>query len=218
MRKHKMNKIKPTRWYYVLALLIPVFACVGTALIVYGNVPKLPGALEALGVKNLTQVVVPGSAEIHFPKSGAYAVYYEYRSVIDGVSYFRDEYPPSMRCQLRSKRTGEAVKLAPSTVQGNVYTTHYPERAGVMFKRISIDQPGVYNFSCQYPDGKSYPKNVMAVGPNLVLEFFNVALKPIAAMLFGTFVFVCVSGISILIIGFVAFKRHQSKSILASKT
>jgi len=46
-----MNKIKPTRWYYVLALLIPVFACVGTALIVYGNVPKLPGALEALGVK-----------------------------------------------------------------------------------------------------------------------------------------------------------------------
>jgi len=87
-----------------------------------------------------------------------------------------------------------------------------------MFKRISIDQPGVYNFSCQYPDGKSYPKNVMAVGPNLVLEFFNVALKPIAAMLFGTFVFVCVSGISILIIGFVAFKRHQSKSILASKT
>jgi len=64
-------KLKPTRWYYVMAILIPVFACMGTVLIVYGNVPKLPGALEALGVKNLTQVVVPGSAEIHFPKSGS---------------------------------------------------------------------------------------------------------------------------------------------------
>jgi len=210
-------KLKPTRWYYVMAILIPVFACMGTVLIVYGNVPKLPGALEALGVKNLTQVVVPGSAEIHFPKSGAYAVYYEYRSVIDGVSYFRDEYPPSMRCQLRSTWTGKAVKLAPSTVKGNVYTSHSPERSGVMFKQISIDQPGVYNFSCQYPDGRSYPKNVMAVGPNLVLEFFNVALKPIAAMLFGSFAFVFAGVISVLIIAFVAIKRHQSKNILASQ-
>jgi hypothetical protein len=208
-------KLKPTRWYYVLAILFPVFACMVAALFVYGNVPKLPGALEDLGVKNVNQVVVPGTAEIHFPKSGAYAVYYEYRSVIDGVSYFRDEYPPSMRCQLRSKSTGEAVKLAPSTVKGNVYT--YPGRAGVMFKRISIDQPGVYNFSCQYPDGRSYPKNVMAVGPNLVLEFFNIALKPIAAMFFGSIAFVFAGVISVLIIAFVAIKRHQSKNILASQ-
>jgi hypothetical protein len=210
-----MNRIKPTRWYYVLAILIPIFACLGTALIVYGNVPKLPGALEALGTKNLTQVVIPGSAEIHFPRPGAYAVYYEYRSVIDGVSYFRDECPPTMRCQLISRTTGEAVKLAPSTVEGDVYT--YPERAGVMFKRVSIDQPGIYDFSCQYPDGRSYPKYVMAVGPNIVWEFFNVALKPIAAVLCGAFAFVSACGVSLLIIGFVAFKRHRSKEILASQ-
>jgi len=207
------SKAKPTRWYYVLAILIPIFACLGTALIVYGSVPKLPGALEAWGTKKLTQLVVPGSAEIHFPKPGAYAVYYEYRSVIDGVSYFRDERPPRLRCQLRSKKTGEAVTLAPSTVEGDVYT--YPKRAGVMFKRISIDQPGVYDFSCQYPDGGSYPKSVMAVGPNLIWEFFNVALKPIAAVLCGALVFVSACGVSLLIIGIVAFKRHRSKEALA---
>jgi hypothetical protein len=203
-------KLKPTRWYYVLAILIPIFACMGTALFVYGNVPKLPGALEALGKNNLTWVVVPGSAEIHFPKSGAYAVYYEYRSVIDGMSYYRDEYPPSMRCQLRSMSTGEAVKLAPSTVKGNVYTTHYPEREGVMFKRISIDQPGIYNFSCQYPDGRAFPKSVMAVGPNLVWEFFNTAVKPIAAIICGFLAFVWACWSSMLITGFVAFKRYRS--------
>jgi hypothetical protein len=210
------SKRKPTRWYYILALIIPIFACMATTLLVYRSVPKLPGALDTLGTKNLKQVVVPGSAEINFLKPGAYAVYYEYHSVIDGVSYFRDEYPPNIRCQLRAKVTGETVKLAPSNVEGNVYTTQYPERAGVLFKRISIDQPGDYTFSCQYPDGRAYPKNVMAVGPNLVLEFFNVAFKPIAAILFGSFAFVSACGMSILIIGFVAFKRHRSKNNLTS--
>jgi hypothetical protein len=206
------NNLKPTRWYYVLAILIPIFACLGTTLLVYQNVPELPGALEAIGIKNLTQVIVPGSADVNFSKAGAYAVYYEYRTAFDGVNYYRDEYPPSMKCQLRSKATGEAVRLAPSNVQGNVYTSHYPDRAGVMYKQISIDQPGVYTFSCENRDGRPYPESVLAVGPNLVWEFFNVALKPIAAFLTGTFTFVSACGISILIIGIVALKRHQSKN------
>jgi hypothetical protein len=211
------NKQKPSRWFYVLAIFLPIFACLGTVLLVYPIVPELPGALEAVGVKNLTQVVIPGSADVFFPKKGAYAVYYEYRSVIDGVSYARDEYPPIMRCQLRSKATGEAVRLAPSNVKGNVYTTHYPERAGVMYKQISIDQPGTYTFSCQYTDGTTIPKSVMTVGPNIVWEFFNIAIKPIAAILCGTFAFIFAFGISMLIIGFVAFKRHKSKDTLTSK-
>ena len=84
------NKSKPSRWYYVLALFIPIFACAGTAVLVYRSVPELPGALEEVGVQDLTQVVVPGSADVSFPKKGAYAVYYEYRSVIDGVNYVRE--------------------------------------------------------------------------------------------------------------------------------
>ena len=208
------SKLKPTGWYYVLALLIPVFACMGTTLLVYRNVPKLPGAIEATGIQHLTQVVVPGSAEIHFPESGAYAVYYEYRSVIDGMSYARDEYPPSMRCQLRSKRTGEAVRLAPSNVKGNVYTTHYPERAGVMFKRISIDQPGIYNLSCQYPDGRTHPQIVLAVGPNIIWELFNIAAKPLAALTCGAIIFMGAFCISILIMVIVAYKRNQYRKIL----
>ena len=206
-------KLKPSRWYYLLASLIPVFTCLVTAFIIYASFPELPGSLEVLDIKNLTQVVVPGSADIHFPESGEYAVYYEYRSAIDGVSYHGHEYLPSMRCQLSSKSTGERVKLDYSTVKGDIYT--FPTRAGVMFKRISIDHPGNYNFSCQYTDSKSYPKIVMAVGPNLILEFINVALKPIGAMLCGTIAFVTVGVISILIIAFVALKRHKAKATLA---
>lgn len=204
------DKKKPSRWYYVLALFIPIFACAGTGALIYRSVPDLPGALEDVGVKDLTQVVVPGSADVTFPKKGAYAVYYEYRGVIDGVSYTRDEYPPIMRCQLKSKAAGKAIRLEPTNVKGNIYVTHNPDRAGVMYKEINIDQPGIYTFSCQYTDGRTIPRSVMAVGPNIVWGFFNIAAKPIAASIGGGLAFLCACGVSLLIIGFVAFKRYQS--------
>jgi hypothetical protein len=209
------SKPKPTRWYYVLAILIPVFACLGTALPVYTAVPELPGALKATGIHNLTQVIVPGSADIHFPKSGAYAVYYEYRSIVDGVRYDRDKHPPSINCKLTSKATGEDIPLAPDYIEGNKYETQHRERVGVLIKSIRIDQPGVYNFSCHYTGSRTYPRIVLAVGPNIVWEFFNVVAKPVAAIMCGVLVFVCACGISMLIIGIVAFKRHQSKKTLA---
>jgi len=211
------NKKKPSRWYYVLALFIPIFACVGTAFIVYRSVPKLPGALEAAGIQNLKQVIVPGTADIRFPKEGAYAVYYEYRSVIDGVSYIRDKYPPSMRCQLTSKTTGENIELTPNYIEGNMYETQNPERTGVLIMSISINQPGTYKFSCQYPDGSTNPKNVLAVGPNIAWEFLNIAAKPVAASIGGALAFMCACGLSLLIIGIVAFKRYQPTSNSSSQ-
>lgn len=212
------GKLKPTRWYYPLAFLIPVLACVGTALLVYRNVPKLPFALEGMGINDLTQVIVPGSAEVFFPKAGGYAVYYEYRSVIDGVSYVRNKYPPSIHCQLTSKSTGADIALTPGFVEGNMYATQNQEREGVLINSIIIKNPGVYIFSCQYTDGRTYPQIALAVGPNIVWEFFNIAAKPFAAIICGAFVFLGGCGISILILVIVDFKRHQSKNSLASQT
>jgi len=202
------GKLKPTRWYYILAILIPIFACLGTTLLVYPNVPKLPGALEGMGINDLTQVIVPGSAEVYFPKTGGYAVYYEYRSTIDGFSYVRDKYPPSINCQLTSKATGVKIAAVADYVEGNIYSTDNQERVGVLIMSIVIHEPGVYIFACQYTDGRTSPEIVLAVGPNIVWEFFNIAAKPVAAILCGAFVFIGALGISLLIIGFVAFRRH----------
>ncbi len=211
------GKPKPTRWLYGLAALIPVLACLGTTLLVYQNVPELPGALEKVGIRNLTQVVVPGSADIFFPEAGAYAVYYEYRSVIDGVRYVRDKYPPSLNCQLKSKATGADVALVPDYVEGNVYSTQDQERVGVLIRSISIENPGVYGFSCQYSNDRRGPEIVLAVGPNIIWEFFNLAAKPFAAVVCGALVFMVALGTSILIVGLVAIKRHQSKNIPGSQ-
>lgn len=207
-----MSKIKhkPSRWYYFVACLIPLFACVGTALLVNQRIPNLPGALETLGVQNMTDVVIPGSKEIDFPKAGAYAVYYEYRSVINGVNYVREKNPPYLNCQLKSKTTGDSIELTRNYLERNIYSTQNEERVGVHIMSITIDDPGFYEFSCHYQDGRTSPKIVLAVGPNIVWEIFNVAVKPIAAIFSGALMFVCACGISLLIVGIVAFKRRQS--------
>jgi hypothetical protein len=203
---------KPTRWLYVLAGLLPVLACLGTALVVYQEVPKLPGALEKTGIQNLTQVVVPGAAEIYFPKAGAYAVYHEYRSEFEGERYFRDRLPPGLTCRLESQATGREVALAASHVEGNIYTTRYRERVGRMIRTISIDRPGLYQFSCRYAVGGTQPEIVLAVGPNLVWEYFNIAARPLAAFLGGAAVFSLALGISALLVGFTLYYRRRSRA------
>jgi hypothetical protein len=211
------RRLKPSRWYYVLALLLPICACLGTALLVHPNVPKLPGALEVVGIENLTQVIVPGSAEINFPTAGAYAVYYEYRGVVNGVKYIRGKTPPSISCQLTSKASGVDVAVTTEYIEDNNYFTRNHERAGVLIRSITIRDPGVYNFSCQYPTGRTSPPIVLAVGPNVNYELLNVIVKWLAALVSGALVFVAASVLSILIVVFVSYKRRQAKNVLNSQ-
>jgi hypothetical protein len=207
----KVNK-KPSGWLYVFALVLPFLACGIAAVPIYLSVPKLPGAFDDLSMNSLTQVVMPGSSEINFSEAGAYAVYYEYRSVIDGIRYNRGIYPPIMNCQLRSKATGENVRLAYPNAKGEMYSTGNNERVGVLMRTISIDQPGAYIFSCQYPDHSATPRIMLAVGPNFIWEFFNLAAKPAAAIVGGLIVFLGAGVISIIMVIIVAIKRSQSNN------
>lgn len=213
------NRIRPSGWYYVLACLLPVFACVLTGVLVFINVPKLPGAsgaLDSFNINKLTRVIVPGSAEINFPKPGAYAVYYEYRSDINGKYYVRSQNLPRIHCELSSKASGEKVHLASPLAEGDIYSTDNKEHAGVLMKTISIDQPGMHEFSCRYLDGRENPQIVLAVGPNMIWEFFNLAAKPFAAVVSGFIAFFFVGVVSLCIIVLVAIKRNQSSNRMKS--
>jgi hypothetical protein len=186
-----------------------VFGCFVAAMLAYRWFPGLPGTMKSrMNLDELTQVVVPGSKVITFEKSGAYAVYYEYRSVADGVVYASSRTPPAMVCTLRSRTTGDTVGVVPDYVPTNTYSTKDRERVGVLIRSITIDQPGAYTFSCRYADGRLQPELVLAIGPNFVWEFFGIAAETLVTAAAGLAVLLG-SGVLALIVVVVVFLRRR---------
>jgi hypothetical protein len=206
----------PSRWYYGIAVLVFVFGCLAATTITVLGTKGLPGMIEkAHNLTRLTQAVIPGSAEVVFPEPGAYAVYYEYRSVVDGVEYIGCcETPPALVCSLTSNATGADVPVVPDYAETNRYSTGKGSRVGVLAMSITIDEPGIYTFSCRYPDGRAQPEIVLAVGQNIVWELFGIAARPLGSIVVSMAVVFSSALAAIIIAIVVAMKTHPSKKQL----
>jgi hypothetical protein len=201
------QRVKPSGWTYALAAVA----------LVYQWFPGLPGTFEAkMNLDDLTQVVVPGSEVISFEKSGAYAVYYEYRSVVDGVVYASSEKPPALACSLTSRATGADVAVVPDYVPTNTYSTKDRERVGVLIRSLTIPKPGTYNLACQYLDGNSEPEIVLAVGPNFVWEFFGIAARTVVTAVAGLAVLLGSGILAAVVVIVVAVKRRRPRRDVVS--
>jgi hypothetical protein len=206
------RKTKPSRWLYGLAVLIPVIGCLVTTVIVHRWFPDLPGTFETeMSLDSLTQVVVPGSADITFTDKGAHAVYYEYRSVVDGVAYMSSQTPPSLACTLTSRASGAEVAVVPNYVPTNKYSTRHRERVGVLIRSITIDKPGTYTFACDYATGHSQPEIVLAVGPDYVWQFFGIAARTLGSAFTGLAVLFLSGLIAALVVILVARQRRRAQ-------
>jgi hypothetical protein len=191
-----------------------MLGCVTAVMLVYQWFPGLPGTWQArMGLENLTQVVVPGWRDITFAKSGAYAVYYEFRSVVDGKVYASSKTPPALACTLISRSTGANVSVVPDYVETNTYSAKGPERAGVLIRSITIDEPGSYTFSCRYADGRSQPEIVLAVGPNLVWEFLGIAARTVVTAAAGLATLVGSGALGLTVAVVIAVKRRGSRPV-----
>jgi len=207
------QRTKPSGLYYGLAALALALGCLLATAILYPGTRGLPASIaEAHDLSRLTQVVVPGSADLTLSRTGAYAVYYEYHSVVDGVEHIGSEKPPTLECSLTLKSTAREIPVVPDFVETNRYSARMGKgkgkRAGVLIMSTTIDDPGNYTFSCRYPDGREQPEIVLAVGQNILWEDIGIMARTAGSVLGGLAV-LCISGVIAVVIAIVvAVKRR----------
>jgi hypothetical protein len=205
--------IKLSGWWYGLAALVLVLGCLGGMTMLYLATNGLPSALAAAyDLDRLTQVVVPGSADLTLSRTGAYAVYYEYQSVVDGVAYVTSETPPPLVCSLTAQATGREIPVVLDFVATNRYYADWGRRQGILVMSTTIDEPGDYTFSARYPDGRESPQIVLAVGQNIFWEVGGVAVSVAGSVLSGVLgglIVLCGSVLAAVAIAIVVAVKRQ---------
>ena len=201
---------KPSAWYYGLSALILLLGCaIATTVLCFGARHLPTSIAKAYDLDRLTQIVVPGSADLVLSRTGAYAVYYERHSVVDGVQYLGSEMPPALECSLALQDTGREIPVIPDYVETNKYSTIGRNREGVLLMSTTVDEPGNYTFSCRYPDGEAEPKIVLAFGQNLFWEFMAVIIRTAGRIVGGLAVLGAAGAVAIVIAVVTAIKRRE---------
>ena len=167
------TKVKPSRWYYVLAGLVLGAGLAGFGVLLLSGLSDLTGGL--------TQMVVPGQHELTLSETGGYTVFHEYQSVVGNKVYSMAQGGLSgLQCGLASKATGEEIPLSRSTMNS---TYSMGSRSGVSVFDFRIDSPGTYVFSAQYPPGEERPEAILSVGHGFVKQLFVTILSGLGIML-----------------------------------
>lgn len=182
--------IKPSRWYYLISLLVLIGGWSLFTLFLFKSLGSLTDAL--------TQIVVPGQWDITFAKVGNYTVFHEYKTIVGNKVYATNESLSGLECVVTSNTTGTPVALAPASVNS---TYSVGSRAGVSVLNFSIEQPGTYEFSCGYSQGKEGSEVVLAIGQGFAGK--------IAGTVFGGLAIFFGSGAIAISIAVVTFLRRR---------
>lgn len=191
------TEIRPSRWYYALAVLVFVGGFVAFGLFLWKN---LSGMAEGF-----QQVVVPGKAELSLTKPGKYTIFYEHESVVGNKVYSTGESVSGLECSVVSKATGAEVRLSRSTMHS---TYSMGGRSGTSLLDFQIDQLGTYELSAQYSAGQAGPEIVLAVGQGFGMEIVTTVFGGLA-IVFGSM------GAAVAIALYTLLKRQKAKKRLA---
>lgn len=117
--------------------------------------------LRLSGLKDeMPQIVVPGSAEIVLGEPGSYTIFHEAESVVGG-RYYAAADVSGLSVEVVSAATGQAIPLEAA---GANTTYSLGGRSGRSVLGFDIDEPGAYQITGSYADGRSEPETVLAVG------------------------------------------------------
>ena len=142
----------PGRKWYLIAVAVFVLGGILAAAFAFVRLSGLEDEMP--------QIVVPGSSEIVLEEPGAYTIFHEAESFVDGRYYSAADIS-GLSVEVVSAETGESVPLEPA---GANTTYSLGGRAGRSVLGFDIAEPGAYRFTGSYDDGRSEPVTVLAVG------------------------------------------------------
>lgn len=184
-KKHRLAR----RWLFGIAVLVTAAGLLGTAWILFNSgIAKYPALIGAAFREEQYKLRIPGSKDVNLTRTGAYGIYYEYNPETSEPESL--EMPPRIDCSLTAKSTGALSKAVPDFVETNRYATGDRGIQGVLIMSITVDNPDVYTFTCEYQEKSLDPEIVVALGPNYFWEFLNVAWKS-GISLFGAAIVFC---------------------------
>lgn len=205
-------RIKPSRWFYVIGIIILVGGPIISSIFLFSSVGSNIGDMTEVPSM---RAVVPGSGDITIPQTGKYTVFYEYRSMVGNRIYSTGEDIPGIQVTLVSKDTGAEIPLSAASVN----TTYTIEgRSGIALFDFVIDQPGVYELSASYPvalqgqQQEQRPEIVLAVFHGKSLEeLFGSIMGTVGGVLAIASVPFAV-GIAIIVITFLKRRRAGARA------
>jgi hypothetical protein len=185
--------VQPSPWYYLLA--VPFFV-VGAGFFVYTLVH---GFLHL--TDSLTQVVVPGQAELTLKQGQPYTIFFEQESVVNGKIYSTYESLDGLQCKLIAISNEQAIPLGRPSGSA---TYNLGGRSGRSILAFRVPADGQYKFACGYNEGAHGPEAVLAVGAGVVEKIFGIVIRSLVAIFGGV-------GSAAVVFLVVLARRHRAK-------
>ena len=149
----------------------------------------------------LTQVVVPGKAELSLQHGQRYTVFLEEQSVVNGKVFSSNESIVGLECHVKSLQRDITIALEKSSMSTS-YSVN--GRSGHAVLEFPVAEDGRYEFACDYGNAQKGADVVLAIGAGVGDDIFRMVAESLLAA-FGGF------GACLLVVLVVLFKREREK-------
>lgn len=191
-------EIRPSWWYASIGVAL---ALAGNGLFAYFLVHGIFHLTDSL-----TQVVVPGDAELSLSTPATYTIFLEEQSVVDGRIYSTKQSIAGLNCSVTMLPGSQQIPLQRPAIST---TYNVGGRSGRSVLEFPVKVPGQCKLVCNYSQGTNGPQTVLAVGAGVSEKLTQTVLRSLISMFGGM-------GSGALVIGLIIVKRRAAKTKLSA--